>query len=300
MLQPGPDGLEAALCPTCRHQDASPFRELQGYRFLRCRGCGLAYMSPRPRPERLRALYTEEYFASRDPSCGYPSYRADRDSLREKAERLLRVVERHGPRGRLLDIGCALGFTLEVARERGWEAAGVEASPAAAEDAARRLGPAVPIAPDLEQARFPDASFDAVTLWDVIEHLPDPRQSLLEVARLLRPGGVCSVVTPDVGSLAAKVLGARWEEMQKMPEHIYFFDRRSLATLLRATGFEPLEWGTVGKRMSLEETATRLLPSAPRLWGALRGLARALGQQGRVAYFDPRWKMAVTARRVAR
>jgi SAM-dependent methyltransferase len=289
MLHPGPDGLEAVACPTCRHQDASPFRELRGYRFQRCRGCGLVYMSPRPRPQWLRALYTEDYFASRDPSCGYPSYRADRDSLREKAERLLRAVERHGPRGRLLDVGCALGFTLEVARERGWEAAA---------DAARRLGPEVPISPDLEEARFPDARFDAVTLWDVIEHLPDPRRSLLEVARILRPGGVCSVVTPDLGSLAAKVLGGRWEEMQKMPEHIYFFDRRSLATLLRAAGFEPLEWGTVGKRMSVEETATRLRPSAPRLWGAVRGLARALRQQDRVAYFDPRWKMAVTARRV--
>jgi hypothetical protein len=101
-------------------------------------------------------------------------------------------------------------------------------------------------------------------------------------------------------SLAARVLGARWEEMQKMPEHIYFFDRRSLTTLLRATGFEPLEWGTVGKRMSVEETAMRLAPTAPRLWGAVRGLARALRQEGRMAYFDPRWKMAVAARRVSR
>jgi SAM-dependent methyltransferase len=163
---------------------------------------------------------------------------------------------------------------------------------------ARRLG--LRVEPDLAEARFADAAFDAVTLWDVIEHLPDPRQSLLEVARILRPGGVCSVVTPDVGSLAARVLGARWEEMQKMPEHIYFFDRSSLATLLRAAGFEPLEWGTVGKRMSVEETATRLAPSAPRLWGAVRGLARLLRQDRRVAYFDPRWKMAVAARRLPR
>lgn len=271
-----------------------PVRCLQGYTFRRCGGCGLVYMSPRPTAARLRALYSEAYFESPDPACGYPVYRTDRAAVRDKAERLLPAVERHGSKGRLLDLGCAYGFVMEVARERGWEVAGIEPAEAVAASAAFSLG--VPVAPDLFSAGLAAESFDAVLAWDVIEHLPDPRRALEEVARLLRPGGVLSVVTPDIGSLAARILGRHWEEMRKMPEHIYFFDRASLTTLLRVVGFEPVEWGTVGKRMSLEETLSRLAPAAPGLTRAALTLARASGLHRRMAYFDPRWKLAVAAR----
>lgn len=251
-------------------------------------------MSPRPTASRLAALYSEAYFDSRDPACGYPVYRSDRAAVRDKAERLLPALERHAQRGRLLDLGCAYGFIMEVARERGWEVAGIEPAQAVAVAAAESLG--VPVATDLWGAGLAAGSFDAVLVWDVIEHLPDPRLALSELARVLRPGGVLSVVTPDLGSLAARILGRRWEEMRKMPEHIYFFNRMSLTALLRATGFEPLEWGTVGKRMSLEETLGRLVPAAPWLWGAALTVARACGLGRLVAYFDPRWKLVVTAR----
>lgn len=251
-------------------------------------------MSPRPTAARLRTLYSEAYFESPDPACGYPVYRSDRVAVRDKAERLLPAVERHGRKGRLLDVGCAYGFIMEVARERGWQVAGIEPAEAVAASAASRLG--APVATDLVSAGLPAASFDAVLVWDVIEHLPDPRRALDEVARVLRPGGVLSVVTPDIGSLAARLLGRRWEEMRKMPEHIYFFDRASLSTLLRAAGFEPVEWGTVGKRMSLQETLSRLAPAAPWFWGTALALARAFGLHRLVGYFDPRWKLAVVAR----
>jgi SAM-dependent methyltransferase len=252
-------------------------------------------MSPRPTPAALRALYDERYFHSDDSSCGYADYESDRAPLREKAERLLPRIERYAAPGRLLDVGCAYGYTLEVARERGWEVAGIEPAARVAEAAARRLG--VRVDPDLIGARLLAGSFDAVTLWDVIEHLPDPRAALLEVARLLRPGGICSLATPDAGSLAARVLGARWEERMKMPEHIFFFHRNSLAALLKECGFEPLDWTTVGKRMSVEETLTRLVPAAPAAVRGLRAALRALGLARASAYFDPRWKMVVTARR---
>lgn len=251
-------------------------------------------MSPRPTAARLATLYSEAYFESRDPACGYPVYRTDRTAVRDKAERLLPAVERHAGKGRLLDLGCAYGFIMEVARDRGWEVAGIEPAEGVAAAAAAALG--VPVATDLFSAGLPPRSFDAVLVWDVIEHLPDPHRVLDELARVLRPGGVVSVVTPDIGSLAARILGQRWEEMRKMPEHIYFFDRASLSTLLRSAGFEPVEWGTVGKRMSLQETLSRLAPAAPWLWGTALTLARALGVHRLVGYFDPRWKVVVTAR----
>jgi SAM-dependent methyltransferase len=253
-------------------------------------------MSPRPTPAALLALYSAAYFESRDPTWGYAVYQADRNSLRDKARRLLQVVERHRPPGRLLDVGCAYGFTLEVARERGWQVAGVEAASDVAAATQGRLG--VTVHADLLAAALPAGSLDAVTLWDVIEHLPDPRAAVAEVRRILQPGGVFSVVTPDVGSLAARLLGARWEEMTKMPEHIFFFDRQSLAALLRGTGFEPLEWGTVGKQTTLGDAVTRMVPTAAPLWRGVHALLRGTGLDRRLAYVDPRWKMSVTARRL--
>jgi SAM-dependent methyltransferase len=286
--------LEVVDCPTCRSAPSSAYRVLLGYSFRRCRSCGLVYMSPRPQPDRLRALYTEGYFRSDDPTCGYAVYRDDRDAVRDKAQRLLHVLERHCPKGRLLVVGCAYGFTLEVARERAWEVAGIEPAAAVAAAAGRTTGARVET--DLFDARFPVGHFHAAVLWDVIEHFPDPRRALEEVRRVLRPDGACSIVTPDLGSLAARVLGRRWEEMQKMPEHVYFFDRRSLRRLLWVAGFQPVAWGTVGKLMTLEETFGRLAPTAPLVWRALLGLVRRLGIAGRTGYFDPRWKLAVVAR----
>lgn len=293
----GAGRLEEVSCGACGSRKRVSNRELSGYRFHSCIECGLVYMSPRPLSSALTRLYDERYFASGDPAVGYPAYAGDASSLREKALRLMRGIERHGGKGALLDVGCAYGFTLEVARARGFRVEGVEPAAGVAERVNRELG--VPVHRELFAAKLPDSSFDVVTMWDVIEHLSEPRKVLGEVSRILRPGGLFSVVTPDVGSLAAKLLGDRWEEKRKMPEHIYFFDRKSLARLLRSSGFDVIEWGTVGKLMSVREAAQRMGPALPK---ALRPLCRWLESSflaARVLYLDPRWKLSVLARRRA-
>jgi len=286
--------LEHVGCAVCQRESGLPYTRVLGYDFRRCPDCRLVYMSPRPTRERLLGLYDERYFESSDPNCGYAIYAADRDSIRDKSARLLQMLERHGKPGRLLDVGCAYGFLLEVAQEQGWEVAGIEPAAGVATRVAEQLS--VPIHPDLLDAALPEASYDAVTLWDVIEHMPDPRQALGEVRRILKPTGVCSIVTPDIGSLAARLLGNRWEEVQKMPEHIFLFNRASLSALFKNTGFSPVEWGTVGKRMQVEEVMTRLTPTAPAVWRRVHALARAMGADRLEGYFDPRWKLSVVVR----
>ncbi len=173
---------------------------------------------------------------------------------------------------------------------------GIDPAATVAERVREKLG--VPVHGDLFEADFADGRFDAVTMWDVVEHLPDLNHLMLEIRRILRNGGILSVVTPDMGSLGARLLGERWEEMRKMPEHIYFFDRRSLGHLLEAGGFTPLEWGTVGKLMPLDEAASRMVPTRPGFWKPVLSFLRWSGLNEKVVYVDPRWKMSVLAQAI--
>ncbi len=106
------------------------------------------------------------------------------------------------------------------------------------------------------------------------------------------------LTSASLGSLAARVLGSRWEEMRKMPEHILFFDRRTVGDLLRRTGFEPVAWGTVGKLMTIDEVLERVEHTLPWLWRIVRRGARRVGISSRVYHLDPRWKMHVVGRAV--
>jgi SAM-dependent methyltransferase len=148
--------------------------------------------------------------------------------------------------GRLLDVGCSYGAFLEMARERGFDATGVELSRKATDYARGRRGLEV-VHGSLEQAAFAAASFDAVTLWDLIEHLDRPVETLRELHRVLAPGGVLVVFTINQRSLINRVghllhrlsLG----RLEKVPvllydiHHNFFFDRRTLGLALRRAGF---------------------------------------------------------------
>ena len=285
--------MEKVACCVCLSLEATFFKELEGYRFYRCHGCTLVYMSPRPHAKTLRNLYDEHYFCSNDPRIGYEVYEKDVNSLSYKSSRLLADIERHVSSGRILDIGCAHGFLLRVAREKGWEVEGIEPASTVAERVQEELG--VMVHGDLFKAGFAEGQFDAITMWDVVEHLPNLKESMLEIRRILRRGGILSIVTPDLGSFAARLLAERWEEMRKMPEHIYFFNRRSLRHLLEAGGFTPLEWSTVGKLMPLDEAASRMVPTRPHFWKPVLSFLRWSRLSDKVVYLDPRWKMSVLA-----
>jgi SAM-dependent methyltransferase len=122
----------------------------------------------------------------------------------------------------------------------------------------------------LESQEFPDQAFDVVTMWEVIEHLPDPRTTLAEVWRILRPGGRLVLSTPDAGSLAARLSGRRWLGWRKVPEHVFFFDRTNLDRLLDQSGFRPVRHRyaslTVSTGFALERAMS--LVGLPRRWRA--------------------------------
>jgi SAM-dependent methyltransferase len=107
-------------------------------------------------------------------------------------------------------------------------------------------------------ADLPAGSYDVITMWDLIEHVPDPAAVLSECHRLLRPGGLVAISTPDAGSPLARFLGSRWLGFRSIDEHLYFFSRRSMRAMLEAAGFEVRRFASVGKYLALPRLIERL------------------------------------------
>jgi 2-polyprenyl-3-methyl-5-hydroxy-6-metoxy-1,4-benzoquinol methylase len=227
-------------CAVCGAASRLPFLQQAPHAIVACAGCGLRYLYPMPSADAVRAVYSNDYFRSASPVArGYDDYEADRENWRATFRDRLRYLPSAPGNGRLLDVGAAAGFFVEQARIAGWNAEGLEPNRWAVEYACDRLGLPVRLG-SLDEVQYPDATFAAVTLWEVIEHVPSPRAFIREIARILQPGGLLALSTPDAGSAVAKLSGRRWLGWKKVPEHLFFFDRATLRRLLEDEGFEIL------------------------------------------------------------
>jgi SAM-dependent methyltransferase len=148
----------------------------------------------------------------------------------------LDLLEHHLSRGlsspQLLDIGCAHGFMLEAALERGFQPCGIDISPAVI--VARKRGFTTYDRP-LQELGLSAGVFDVVTIVDVLEHVPNPQEFMREVGRVLKPQGIVLIVTPNVESWIAKIMRTSWPHYK--PEHLLYFSQRSLTMLLQRSGF---------------------------------------------------------------
>lgn len=225
-------------CIVCASTESTGSSSLDRFEVRACTGCGLRFLAPQPTAEELDRLYGEAYFArSRPGQPGYDRYLEEIAHLRRMFDHRLGLLPPPRPDARLVDVGAAVGAFVERARLAGWDAVGVEPSAWAAEQARTELRQPVKTG-TLATLALPAASVAGVTLWEVIEHLPDPLAELVEIRRVLEPGGFLALSTPDAGSLVARALGRRWPGWRKIPEHLFFFDRPSLTTLLQRAGFE--------------------------------------------------------------
>nr|MBC7244123.1 class I SAM-dependent methyltransferase [Chloroflexota bacterium] len=254
--------LESVRCNLCGADDTEPVAEIDDFHIVRCRQCGLVYVNPRYQEGFLQELYTAEYYVHDGIKnglafFGYDDYIADEENIRITFAKRLKTIERFANKGKLLDIGCATGFFLDLARTRGWEVVGSEVSTFAAQYARDRFGLDVHEG-SLRELHFAAETFDVVTMWDVIEHVADPMGDLREVWRILRKGGLLSLITPDCSSPIARLLGKRWEEVRRVREHIYFFSRRTMTEMLRRAGFEVLKIESADKVFYLGPAMQRL------------------------------------------
>ena len=280
-------------CPVCGSPDRNGGFHTKDRFIVTCARCRLQFVDPltpaaaEAALEKLGEAFVETYIREE------PFYR---DYFRRKVNDLLKVA----PPGRILDVGCATGVFLDEGRRAGFQEVGVDLLASAVAYARDRLKVDARLGM-LEEMGFAPAQFDAVSLFQTIEHVPDPAGLVRELARLLRPGGVLLLTTPDSRGFAARLMGRRWFEYYN-EEHLTYFEERSLRRLLADGEFtiislctefgRPFTLGYVAERLSRFYYTDRSLVSR-----GGRLLARLLRVAGGLKVREPWVNLYAIARR---
>lgn len=189
-------------------------------KIYKCKGCGLIFAGQ----DMDLKYYAEKYSEMIDDG-----YMREERGRRQSGIAIIKRVEMHKKGGKLLDIGCANGFLLDEARQRGWDTYGVEISRWAVAYARENLNLNVKRS-SLRKAGFTDKSFDVVIMLDVLEHLTHPRRTLLEVSRVLKDDGILYISTPNIASAMSRLLKAKWWGINQF--HLFYFSTGTLKKML--------------------------------------------------------------------
>ena len=231
------DMAQLRSCPLCSSGEHRDIFVKDGFPHVRCTSCGMVYVTPMLREEALLKFYEEE---SSWTEVLFSTEQVELDQKKFKYG--LDLIQGYGPAGELLDVGCGPGFFLEAARERGWQVAGMEMNQRCVE---RLQGLDIPVHTEsLEEAVLPEAAFDCVTMWEVLEHLREPRAALAQIHRLLRPRGMLLICVPNFGSLVNRILHEKAETFSGYA-HINFFTVETLSHMQEKASFEVLEKETI-------------------------------------------------------
>lgn len=250
---PGAPTYEHVACPHCGQVEAEHYADLEDwlcglegrFRLVRCTQCGLIRQDPRPTEDSIGAFYPRDYKPFLDSRTSEPAGTVRSWLLAYGLHRRTRLIARHQPRGRLLDVGCATGLFLDAARSLGhWRVHGVELSAEEAAFGRRHFGLDIATTSFSQFAARP-STFDVITMWDVLEHLHDPVSAIEKASGLLRPQGVVVLRVPHLESVGAQRFGRYWAGLDA-PRHLFVFPRSVLEDMLQKAGLTVVErqcWG---------------------------------------------------------
>jgi 2-polyprenyl-3-methyl-5-hydroxy-6-metoxy-1,4-benzoquinol methylase len=252
--------LLSRACPLCREKSAAPYLRKLDLQLVRCLRCSMVYANPVPVDMATGNFYDqagEEYLTPEKLASDYAEVRFERE---------LRLFRAHCPRGSVLDVGCSSGgFLYQLNRQfpNDYQILGTDVSHEPLNHAAK-MG--VPVAKGKFLTQSFKESFDAVTFWAVMEHLSEPRAFLSKAASMLKPGGCCFILTPNLNSLAVRLIGAKYRYI--FPEHLNYFTPQTMRK------FAELEFSVV------EMASTHFNPLV--IWQDYRGGEREIPRAERV------------------
>ncbi len=219
------------------------------FHLVECVECGLVYQNPQLTLKELAPYYPVNYLPYSE-SNGQEKSTIQKLSNNHLENRRVKLISKHRDQiGKVLDIGCSTGTFLNQMRQNGWDAYGVETSLHASEYARTHFGLDVTTS-TLGETDFPDEFFDVVTMWDVLEHVNDPKETLRQIARILKPGGLLLVSVPNPESMGAKVFRDVWVGWDR-PRHLHIFSPKVIKKYLNATGFKLKTIESLGGRLGL-------------------------------------------------
>lgn len=275
------DHEKITTCVVCKKAQGYFFVKKNGFELYRCGECGHIFPSPFLKHDSSFS-YDEDYFSGAKTASGYIDYDRDKEPMRPVFVRYMKEIESLcSEKGRLLDVGAATGFFVEIAKKRGWNACGVEISEYATE-VAQKKGRDVVCGTLGSGGTLEEGSFRVITLWDVLEHFQDPHREIHLCSKLLTSGGILAISTPDSGSWYARITGKRWPLLVP-PEHLHYFTQKSIRIFLENNGFEIEKITKIGKTFTLEYTL--LIASGLRNFGFLRTIVTFLKKYPRVGSF---------------
>lgn len=291
-----PENRASYPCPVCSAQSPRPLYEINNFRICRCASCGMIYVDPRVRTEDIFDIYRDEYF-HHGKQGGYENYELTAPLRVKTFERWYHELEPYLPphREAALDIGCAAGYFLELLKQRGWQRVeGMELNrPMLTE--LRGRGFEVFDVP-LEQF-VPKRKYQLITLFDVLEHLPDINNDFEKLRAMLDDDGIVALVTPDFSSMQRKLFGRRWFQF-KPREHIYYFTPQTLEKIAQKHGFSIVHRQGSGQFADFDFLQNRLARYRFPFLGRLFSLVcQVFGLKKKLWYVDTASMFAVLRKR---
>lgn len=209
------------------------------FSIVQCQNCGIYLLTPKISSEEMEKYYPDDYICYLEAIEDDPkpiSRFTRKNALNKRCKQITKRVEKPG---KILDVGCATGIFLDGMQQRGWDATGVEPNQEAAAYARQRFGLDV-FNGFLDEAHFPDETFEVVTLWDVLEHVPDPNAFMAETHRILKPNGLVLGTLPNAKAWERYLFGEYWLGWE-IPRHYRSHTPETIEAFLDRHGFADFE-----------------------------------------------------------
>lgn len=271
-------------CSRCKQDNVMPLFVKQGFNIVKCRNCSFVYVNPRISDEQLGKIYQQNYFANKD--YGYSGYAQEKLLRVKNFERWLgdsKAFIKDDSSIKALDIGCAAGYCLEVMQGKGWQVEGLELDEKMCEDLnAKGFNVHLKLLEHFET----DQKYTVITLFDVIEHIPDVDAAFQQLHKITNDDGIVVMVTPDHNSLQRKIMGRRWFQYKPI-EHIQYFTKESITTFAERNNFEAVCISNCGQYADIDFLINRLRYyhfSFPAF--LIKGVLKLLNIKNRFFYID--------------